>query len=373
MRSKGANTMHKRIKYFSFVILLLLTMIISGCAGGSNQTKNEGKDQEDNGKKSEEVQDTTEREITDMAGRKVTLPAEINKVVLVGPVPVLSTFVLAVGEGDKIINGLPESFAKQNRWKYLPKFAPNLGTEPSMQGETRDPNIEEILLADPDIVFSMDDQVVKLLEENGLPAVFLTWKEPEEVKDTIKLVGEIFNKQEQAVAYSTYFDETIAKVKKVVDKIPESEKVTALNTNFTNMSQPHEIAEWWIEQAGGISVTGESAEIASKGFTIEQLLEWDPEVIIVAKPGEIDDMKSDDRYENLKAVKSDRIYSTPLGAHIWANRTSEQPLMVLFSAKQMYPDLFADVKLEEELMYFYQTFFQYDLTEAEAQEILEGK
>ncbi|RKD25847.1 hypothetical protein BEP19_02625 [Ammoniphilus oxalaticus] len=358
--------MVKHSKRYFLTFFILVSMVVSACSGGAKQA---GTDAGEQATKSVE----TTREIVDMADRTVTIPAEINKVVLIGPVPVLSTFVLAVGEGDKIINGLPESFAKQNRWKYLPKFAPNLGTEPTMQGESRDPNIEEILLAAPDIVFSMDDQVVKQLEENGLTAIYLTWKEPEEVKETIKLVGEIFNKQAEAKAYATYFDETIAKIKAVTNQIPENERVTALNTNFTNLSQPHEIAEWWIEQAGGISVTDESAEVANKGFTVEQLLQWDPDVIIVAKPSEIEDLKQDVRFQTLKAVKNDRIYSTPLGAHIWANRTSEQPLMVLFAAKHMYPDLFENVDLEREVMNFYQTFFQYDLTEEEAKEILAGK
>lgn len=369
--------MVKKINYFSFVILLIFTMILTGCNTSNSQTSGENPtntaENKETSNTGNDATEPNERKVTDMAGRTVTLPKEINKVVLVGPVPVLSSFVLAVGEGDKIVNGLPTSFVKQDRWKYLPKFAPNLATKPIMQGEQSDPNIEEILKAEPDVVFTMSDETLKIVENSNLPAIFLSWKEPEDVKEAIKLVGEIFNKQDKAEAYAKYFDDSIAKVQEIVKDIPDAEKVNVLNINVKNFSQPHAIAEWWIKQAGGISVTDDGSSVESKTFTLEQFLEWNPDVLVVAKPSEIDELNNDSRFENINAIKDKRIFSTPLGSHIWANRTSEQPLMVMYAATQFYPEKFKDLDITQEMIYFYETFFNYKMTEDEVKEILVGK
>ncbi|MEK5036754.1 ABC transporter substrate-binding protein [Sporosarcina sp. FSL K6-3457] len=365
--------MNKKMKNISIIILLIFTLVMTACGNSSVNNNNEAEEKPVTKPEVEVVQEPTEHEITDMAGRKVTLSTNIEKVVLVGSVPVLSSFLLAVGEGDKIVSGLPESFAKQNRWEYLPKFAPNLASKPKMQTESSDPNIEEILKADPDVIFTMSEDMISTFENNNLRVVFLSWKEPEDVKKTIKLVGEIFNKQEKAQEYTEYFDNSIEKVTSIVKDLSEEEKVKVLNMNVKNLSQPHAIAEWWIKQAGGLSVTEDGSNLETQNFSIEQFLDWDPEVLIVSNPSDIVELNTDGRYKNITAVKDQRIYSTPLGAHIWANRTSEQPLMVMFAAKQFYPELFKDLDVVQEMIDFYGKFYGYTLTKEEAEEILAGK
>lgn len=358
--------MKKNIRNFRFIILALLLFVIVGCsdgAGGNDVVEGDVADKE----QSEEL---TEHTITDMDGREVTLPTEINKTVLLGPVPVLSTFVLAVGEGDTIVNGLPDSFANQNRWLYLPKFAPNLSEGPIMQGEGQDSNVEEILKADPDVVLVASKEEAELLADHGLPVVFLAWEKPEDVKETINLIGEIYNKEERATEYTTYFDESLEEVKEIVDSIPEEERVSVLNINLESLSLSHEISDWWITQAGGINVVSDELAIDHKKLSIEQVLAYDPDVLIVGVPEDIDEAKSSDQLQNLKAIKEDKLYSPPLGAHKWANRTSEQPLMVMWAAKHFYPEEFKDFDLIGEMKYFYDTFFDYELTDEEAENIL---
>ncbi len=59
------------------------------------------------------------RTVTDMAQRRVGLPARIERVVTLGSLPVLNSFVFTLGEGRRIVNGLAD-FAKPH-WKYQKK------------------------------------------------------------------------------------------------------------------------------------------------------------------------------------------------------------------------------------------------------------
>ena len=101
------------------------------------------------------------RVVTDMAGRRVTLPAKVERVVTLGSLPVVNSFVYAMGEGAAIVNGLAD-FARP-RWTFQTVFAPQLKQMPAMQLPTREPNVEAILLAKPDVVLTMHRESVDCL------------------------------------------------------------------------------------------------------------------------------------------------------------------------------------------------------------------
>jgi iron complex transport system substrate-binding protein len=351
----------KRVFLSLLMVFLLIAsvMVVAGCS------------------KEKEVDTTpTTRTITDMAGREVTIPAEIKSLATVGPGPVLNSLIFAVGEGDKIVNGLPE-FARTERWKYQHKFAPHIKDRPVVQSASFDPNVEELLKLKPDVVFTMEargsvEQTAKVMSNAGLPTICLVWTEPEEVKQTIELIGKVLNQEKTAKDYCKYFDDTVARVNKAVDTISEEKRPRVLHCNVKSMSSPHTITEWWISQAGGNSVTKEARITENIEFSMEQLLKWNPEVVVVSSPDQVDLMYKDSRFKDISAVKNKRIYPTPVGAHIWGNRTAEQPLMLLWAAKTFHPESFKDVNLEAELISFYKKFYKYTMPEEEAKEILNG-
>ena len=64
----------------------------------------------------------------------------------------------------------------------------------------------------------MNSQSVDTLESNGIPVVFLSWKDPEDIKEAVKVLGEVFDNQKRAEEYVEYFDSTISKVRDTVSK-----------------------------------------------------------------------------------------------------------------------------------------------------------
>jgi len=341
------------------VLLAISGMVIAGC-----------------GKEKAVVSDTGNRTIIDMAGREVTLPTEINSLATIGPGPVLNSLIFAVGEGDKIVNGLPD-FARSERWKYQHKFAPNITKQPVIQTSDFQPNVEELLKLKPDVVFTMEargncEQIAEVLTNAGMPTVCLVWTEPAEVKKAINLIGEVLNQETLAQEYGKYFDDTIVRVSKVVDTIPEDKRPRVLHCNIQSMTAPHTITEWWVSQAGGTSVTKEVRVAENIEFSVEQLLKWDPQIIVVSSPDQVDLLCNDNRFKEVSAVKNRQVFPTPMGAHVWGNRTSEQPLMLLWAAQTFNPEAFKDLDLEAELISFYQHFYNYSMTREEAREILDG-
>jgi len=313
------------------------------------------------------------RYVTDMAGRKVALPKQVKRIVTLGPVPVLNSFIFALGEGEKIVNGLPFSFARSPRYKYQTLFAPVLANEPDLQGSGGGHfDIEALLKARPDVIFAMDRVTTDSLERKGFAVVFLSWRQPEDVKALMRLVGEVLNREDAAAEYTRYFDDTVKRVREVVSRIPPKQRPKVLFCTIRNLTQPHLIAEWWIETAGGISVTNNGRRMEGFTFSLEQMLAWNPDVLLLSSQGDLKDVYEDRRFFTIKAVKSRRVYVAPLAAHLWANRTVEQPLTLLWAAKLFYPEQFKSLDLVKEMEYFYGRFFHYRMSDLEAREILNG-
>lgn len=313
---------------------------------------------------------SADRAVVDMAGRKVMLPAKIARTVTLGSLPVVNSFVYAMAEGGTIVNGLAD-FARAH-WKYQTVFAPNVAGQPAMQQPNREPNVEAILLARPDVVLTMHRESVGPLESRGIATIFLSWQEPEDVKRCMTVLGEVYGKPERATAYQRYFDETIARVARALAPVEASKRPTVLYFQPSTLTQPRLIAEWWIPAAGGVSVTDDGRTAESKTFSLEQLVAWDPDILIVTEPKDVALVSSDRVFKTLKAVKGGRVFVVPVGAHTWSNRTAEQPLTVLWAAETFHPGRVAGINLAAETKAFYRTFFDRDLPDTAIAEILSG-
>lgn len=311
------------------------------------------------------------RDITDMTGRTVTVPDKIERVITLGSVPVINSFVFAVGAAPLLASNLPQRF-NHKRWAYQFVFAPQLEQNPEVQDANAAPDIETILKVQPDVALSFEQATADTLTSNGVPTVLLRIRKPDDVKAGVKLLGDLFGNPEIGAQYETYFDTTLAKVAAKIDPLPADKRPSVLYFNPANMTQPHLVAEWWMNAGGGRSVTndGRSEEVLT--LTTEAVIGANPDIIIVAEPSHVEKLKADPTLSQLDAVKNNKILVAPIAAHTWANRTVEQVLTVLWAASEFHPDLFPHAELVGEVRNFYKTFFKTDLSDEQVEKILSG-
>jgi iron complex transport system substrate-binding protein len=314
--------------------------------------------------------------IIDMAGREVTLPKNISRVVTLGPTWVLDTALCALGQGSKIINS-PGKYNPAAKYLYL--LAPQLKDATLISTDSDyAPNLEQLLELKPDVVIAMIPITISHVEamvNAGLNVVYMWWTESEEIKNVMTLLGQIFNEEYRAHTYVEYFDYTLNRIQSIVNAIPDDEKLRVLNGSLSGLYNNHLISEWWIAAAGGKSVTADiwGNETFRASFSLEQLVVWDPQVIIVNNPSDVDLAYSDPRFSPLSAVINKKVYMAPRGGHTWCQRTPEQPLTVLWVASILYPDKLKDFDLYTEVKHFYSLIFGYDaLTNENVDEILSG-
>jgi iron complex transport system substrate-binding protein len=70
-------------------------------------------------------------------------------------------------------------------------------------------------------------------------------------------------------------------------------------------------------------------------------------------------------------VRENRVFMVPEGQFYWSHFSTESFLCILYLAKIFHPDLFPHLDVRQELKDYYAKFYHRDLTDDEAQRILD--
>ena len=198
---------------------------------------------------------------------------------------------------------------------------------------------------------------------------------------SITLAGEVYGgtARERAKAFVDYFGAKLDFVEARLSKLDQAQRPSVLHiSSYPPLivdGGPSLIGEW-IKIGGGIDAAA-SVSGTHVGITIEQLLKWDPDVIIVQTPGGdlgltansgqsvIASLAAAPGWQDLKAVKAGRVYINPQGMYPWDRFGPEEVLQVQWAAKTLHPELFQDLDMRAEARSFYRTFFGYSLEDQE--------
>ncbi|MFH0976269.1 MAG: ABC transporter substrate-binding protein [Spirochaetota bacterium] len=314
------------------------------------------------------------RFVIDMAGRRVLIPREVRRVITAGGTPAVNAFIFAIGKGATIKNGLPLTMTMHdNRWKYQTVFAPSLVNQPVVSASAASvwtPNLEVLATLPHDLIFVDSESTARMLEKRGFTVISLNWRDTECVRKTIALMGEIFNQRDKAKEFEEYYQNVLLRVSAQVAAISEEKRPRVLYIRINPMALPMaSTASHLIMLAGGrYGATGMIPEYSA--FSLERLITWDPDILLVGGPAEVKHIYHEKCYSQLKAVKNQKVYVVPVGAHPWTNFTPEQAISILWLAKLLYPDRFEGLNIADEMKYFYHKFFGYQLTDMQISEIL---
>jgi iron complex transport system substrate-binding protein len=315
------------------------------------------------------------RFVIDMDGRRVLIPQKVQRVITAGGTPAVNAFIFAIGKKETIRNGLPLT-TRGKRWKYQTVFAPSLANQPvvsASEASVWTPNLEALTTLSHDLIFVDSKLTARMLEKKGFTVISLTWRDPDCVRKTMVLMGEIFDQRARAREFEHYYQQVLSRVSLQVATVPKEKRpyVLYFRMNPMTLTMPS-TARHLITLAGGrYGAKGLLPE--NSAFSLEHLIAWDPDILLVGVPAEVERVYRDSRYSQLKAVRNRKVYVVPVGAHPWTNYTPEQALAVLWLAKLLYPERFEHLTIADEMKYFYRRFFGYQLTDAQIKEILTQK
>lgn len=314
--------------------------------------------------------------VTDSYGRQVAVPREVKRIACLYA---FSGHVVAMlGRADDIVavvRGL-------KRDKVLTDLFPSIlsATVPNSNDAL---NLEELLSSKPDIVFIKDtiagskSDTLKL-DKFGIKYLVVHFDSIEGQMNSVELIGRAVNRDKMAAEYNKYYLDCISRVKKIVSKIPENKKIRLYHSILETLKTdgPAGIAAEWTALAGtyNVSAIGLENKKQSECFVnIEQVLVWNPQVIITHEDGAREDILGSSQWSSVDAVKNRRIYKMPNGISRWGHPGSiETPLALLWTVKMIYPEYASSIDIEKETRYFYKKFFNYKLSDKMLKDILYG-
>jgi iron complex transport system substrate-binding protein len=315
----------------------------------------------------------TQREVTDMDGRVVTLHKDIESVVTIGGTPALNVFLFAMGKANLIKNGVRDNGLKKFPiWKTHSYFLKNLYKMPQVSSNPPDwsPNYEVLMSMNFDIGFVNNRIMAERLEAKGIKTVVMRSNQPNGVKETMRFLGDLFQEKDRVIKYLEYFDNKINLIQSITKKDQFKKKkaiyVRLDNMTTSMMSSTNEL----LTQAGAITPLS-SGIVDNATLNIEKLLAWNPDVLFVWSKNDLNIAYKDERFKNLTAVKNKEVYVVPMGAFLWTFSTPEQPLAALWCAQKMYPDSFDNINIHAEAKRFYKEFMDTELTNEQITSILD--
>ena len=348
--------MNKNVKRL-LALVLALVMSLSLFACGQKQQK----DKTDDGTQTE-----TTRVFTDSCGREVTVPADIQKIAVSGPLAQMVVFAIAPDKMVGVANAWDESAKAYFDTKYLE--LPLLGQLYGGKGEL---NLETLLAVEPDVVIdvgepkdSMAEDLDALQEQTGIPFVHID-AYLASMDDTYAMLGDLLAMPNEAQGLADYCRYAYDKVKAIADSV---EKVNLLyvtgeeGLNVIAKGSYH--AEVIDMLCNNLAVVDEpSSKGTGNEVDMEQILNWNPDAVIFA-PGSIYSTVADnENWQTIPAIRDGRYYEVPMGPYNWMGfpPSVQRILGMQWMAKVLYPDA-ADYDMYETTQTYFQLFYHCDLT-----------
>jgi len=209
----------------------------------------------------------------------------------------------------------------------------------------------------------------------GIPTVTFYMTNLDELRQTVLLTGQLLGPDEtkRAEEWLRYFDSRLANIRGVLSTVPAGHELTVLHVMSISpirVDARDTIIDAWIQAAGGVNAAKDVFGVMST-VSIEQVLNWNPDVIIVGTTEQDREaILNSAQWRRLKAVQQGRVYVNPKGVYSWDRHDAEEALQIQWAAKTLYPDKFQSLDIAKETKEFYRLFFKYNLTDDEVRAIL---
>jgi len=324
----------------------------------------------------EASENTTKREFTDSVGRVVEVDLIITRIVPSGPLAQMVLFSLAP---DKMTALATDWSAEAG--EYLDTAYYKLPVLGQLYGGSSDINLEELSKVDPQVVIDVGESKSTIVQDmddiqnqTGIPCVHIE-ASLSDMGNAYRMLGDLLGMKDEAETLASYCENTYSMALNTMAEIGDANKKKVVYC--VGEDGLYVIAKGSYH-AEVLDLIGDNAAVVdnptSKGtgneIDMEQLMLWDPDVIIFA-PGSIySDVANDRAWQNLKAIQNKTYYEVPYGPYNWMGSppSVNRYLGIQWMLKLLYPDR-VSYDMYQVTKEYYQMFYHCSLTEEQYQKL----
>lgn len=196
-------------------------------------------------------------------------------------------------------------------------------------------NVESVIALKPDLVFCWGDG--RALKEKGLNVYSVNTRDLDGVIKLVEDVAELLGEEQRTETTSTSMREKIVKIKEKVAPVKDKPLVYFEAGSIGKTRGPGSLTHELIEKAGGRNLAG-NEKVSFPLLSTEFIIASNPDIILVEDFGESNEkIMARSGWKELKAVKNNRVYRTPIYYTNYAPRCLEG--LEQF-ARWFHPELF---------------------------------
>ncbi|ACL77494.1 ABC transporter substrate-binding protein [Ruminiclostridium cellulolyticum] len=332
--------MKRSLRILCFILgVVLITGIFTACTREENQQASGTTQAVDTS-----VKNTAEKYpliLKDAKGNMVTLQSRPEKIVS-----------MPLGTCEMLMSMVDKSRIAAMTYYADDAKVSNIAGEAKGVGKRTESNAEKIIALQPDLVLMdnmTDANVVKQLKDANITVFLLnTPSNIDQVKDNLKLVGDVVGEEAKAQDLINWMDEKLKAVSDKIELMTDDQKQTVLDysemgttsgkgTNFDDI----------VTRAGLINPASKDGLEGWPELSKEMIIKYNPQIIILPSwyydtkvnfYSLNDKIKGDKALAGVKAVKNNKIISVP---HNHISSTSQYAVLAVEDiAKVAYPELF---------------------------------
>jgi iron complex transport system substrate-binding protein len=311
-------------------------------------------------------------ELVDDAGQTVQVPARVERIADAWYAH--HALLMTLGAGDRIV----ATVAHEANLPWMFHLQPSLKQASTVNGTAF--NAEDLLAHKVDLVFvSKGDRNAVAYRQLGLPVINVGFSDLDGLARSMRMTAQALGTPDalqRADAYNGYLAGIRQQLAARLKDLPAAQRLRVLHVASLNpikVDGADTLIDEWINAVGA-----RNAATGLKGnlqvASAEQLLQWQPDVIILAADaGDIDKAPAHALLESLNAVRQGKVLRNPAGVFPWDRYGTEIALQLQWASQQLHPELFGGQDLLAQTMSFYRQFFDYPLNRQQAQRMLAGQ
>ena len=326
---------------------------------------------------------TGEREITDHAGRTLTIPTADNLERIYFTSGLAQVWVFTLNPDKQ--GGTSSQFTDE-QLQYLPEGIEDLVYMGAIS-ENATIDAEMLRAEDIQLVFSISgielteaniSDAESLQELTDIPVVLVDGSF-DRIAESYRFVGDIMGEEERAEEIAAYCEQVYEEVTSAVAQIPDDEKISIYYAEGVEGLQTDPDASQHaltFKLAGALNVA--EVEVQSYGMSnvdMERVRAWDPEVIFAWKEqdyGGADELiRTSADWADITAVREGRVYTVPAAPFNWVDRPPgiNRLIGIQWVANLLYPQYY-DVDMVQVAKEFYSQMYWVDITDEQALDLL---
>ena len=292
--------------------------------------------------------------VTDHLGRNVIIEKEPETIV--SGYYITTSLLIALGLEDHIV-GVE---AKADKRTIYSLSAPQIIELPSV-GSAKDFDLEGCVALHPDLIIlpAKLKDAVSALEELGFTVLAVNPENQELLFETAEMISTATNTVSQEANWQNFVLESLNTLAVAVKNTTVPTVYLAGNSSLLSTASAGMYQNTLIENAGGRNVAAEIADTYWTEISYEQLLTWNPDVIVLASDATytIDSVLSDPNLAALKAVQDGQVYQIPGHIEAWDSPVPGSFLGSLYLASVLHPSEYTTEEYENTVTAFYKEFY----------------